>query len=53
MESITLRNGDVVNGQLIRVYNAFEGNIRYIFKVDNREVRCVQNAEGNYIEYVA
>lgn len=53
METITLRNGDVVKGQLIRVYSAFEGGQRYIFKTATKEVRCVKDETGKYVEYVA
>lgn len=53
-ESITLRNGVVVTGWLVRQYGAFEGGMRYIFRTTNHgEVRCIKDEDGNYIEYVA
>ena len=51
--NITLRTGEIVTGQLIRSYGAFEGEMRYIFKVGNKEVRCIKDTDGNYVEYVA
>ena len=51
-ELITLKNGVVVEGYLVRQYGAFEGGMRYIFKTQNGEVRCVKNENGNYVEYV-
>lgn len=52
-ELITLRNGVMVEGYLVRQYRAFEGGMRYIFKTQNGEVRCVKDANENYREYVA
>lgn len=52
-ENITLRNGVVVEGYLVRQYGAFEGGMRYIFRTSNGEVRCVKDADGKYVEYVA
>lgn len=53
MTEITLRNGETVEGVLVRVYGAFEGGTRYIFAVGNREYRCVKDENENYVEYVA
>lgn len=50
---ITLKTGEQIEGTLTRVYNAFEGEKRYIFNIGHREVRCVQDDDGNYVEYVA
>lgn len=42
MAEITLRDGTVVSGTLLRAYPAFEGGKRYIFYVEGRgEIRCV------------
>lgn len=53
MAEITLRDGTVVSGTLLRAYPAFEGGKRYIFHVAGRgEIRCVfENYQ--YKEYVA
>jgi len=53
MAEITLRDGTVVSGLLLSVYDAFEGGKRYIFYVEGRgEIRCVfENYQ--YKEYVA
>ena len=51
MESIILRNGEVVKGRLIRVYNAFEGGKRYIFQINKGEYRCIKNENGEFVEY--
>jgi hypothetical protein len=53
MHNITLRTGEVVEATLIRVYGAFEGGMRYIFKTAKGEVRCIKDANENYVEYVA
>ena len=53
MHNITLRTGEVVEATLVRIYGAFEGGMRYIFKTARGEVRCVKDADGNYVEYVA
>lgn len=53
VEMITTRNGENVEGQLIRYYGAFEGGMRYIFRTTKGEYRCVKDENGNYIEYVA
>lgn len=51
-ELITLRNGVVIEGYLVRQYRAFEGDMRYIFRTSNGEYRCVKDIDGNYREYV-
>lgn len=51
MEEIKLKDGSKVRAELVRVYNAFEGGQRYIFKTAIREYRCVKDKNGNYIEY--
>lgn len=52
-ELITLRTGEQIEGTLTRVYGAFEGGQRYIFNIGHREVRCIKDANGKYVEYVA
>lgn len=52
-EFITLRTGEVIVGQLVRVYNAFEGGKRFIFRTSRGEYRCVKDENGNFKEYVA
>ena len=51
METITLKTGEQVQGKLIYQYGAFEGGMRYIFKTDRGEIRCVKDKDNNYIEY--
>ena len=48
----TTRDGDTLTGNLVRVYSAAEGGMRYIISVDGKEYRCVRNNAGEYIEYV-
>ena len=45
------RNGNKLQGTLVRQYGAFEGGMRYIISVNNREYRCVMDENGNYVEY--
>lgn len=52
METITLRTGEQITGKLIHQYGAFEGGMRYIFKTQNSEVRCIKDEDGNYVEYM-
>jgi len=52
-ELITLCTGEIIEGQLVRVYNAFEGGKRFIFRTSRGEYRCVQDENGNFKEYVA
>ena len=47
------KNGVLKEGVIVRVYDAFEGGKRYIFRTDNGEYRCIKDADGNYVEYVA
>lgn len=51
----TARNGEVKFGHLVRMYEAFEGGVRYIFRceADGRDYRCVKDENGNFKEYVA
>lgn len=51
-EMIQLRTGELVVAYLVRQYEAFEGSMRYIFRTDRGEYRCVKDDEGNYIELV-
>lgn len=47
------KNGEILEGQLIHQYPAFEGGMRYIFRTDTgKEYRCILK-EFEYIEYVA
>ena len=42
MAELVLKDGTVVDGKMLSVYNAFEGGVRYIFYVEGRgEIRCV------------
>lgn len=50
---IQLKSGELIAGMLVRQYYAFEGGIRYIFRTDRGEYRCVKDEKGNYKEYVA
>lgn len=52
-ELITTRHGEVLEGQLVRIYSAFEGGQRYIFRTARGEYRCIKDDAGNYVEYVA
>lgn len=53
----TAKNGEVLEGEIIYWYNAFEGGMRYIFKTDTgKEYRCIREETENgfrYKEYVA
>ena len=51
-EMIQLRRGELVVAYLVRQYEAFEGSMRYIFRTDRGEYRCVKDENGNYIELV-
>ena len=53
MEQFTTRHGYVRSGVIVRIYQAFEGGTRYIFRTDNGEYRCVKDENGEYREYVA
>ena len=53
-EFIILRNGIVIVGYLVRQqYSTFEGGMRYIFRTDRGEYRCIKDADGNFKEYGA
>ena len=52
-EMIQTRTGEMIIGYLIRQYSAFEGGMRYIFRTDRGEYRCIRDEKGNYKEYVA
>ena len=47
------KDGFMKEGYLIRQYAAFEGGMRYIFKTDNGEYRCIKDDDGKFVEYVA
>lgn len=51
-DMIQLRTGELVVGYLVRQYEAFEGSMRYIFRTDRGEYRCVKNNKGDYVELV-
>ena len=52
IEFIT-RDGEVLQGELVHSYGAFEGGMRYIFQTaDGKEYRCVKD-DDKYVEYVA
>jgi len=48
----TTSDGRKLDGQLIHLYPAFEGGMRYIFESQGKEYRCVMNEKGEYIEFV-
>lgn len=48
----TTSNGEILTGKLVHSYSALEGGMRYIFEVDGKEYRCIQDENGNYIELV-
>ena len=48
----TTKDGTKLIGTLVRQYSAFEGGMRYIFSVGNKEYRCVKDELGRYVEYV-
>lgn len=51
--NFTTRDGDNVEGIIIRNYLAYEGGMRYIIvDISGREYRCVKDDDGNYIELV-
>lgn len=51
--SFVTRNGEEKFGYLIHAYHAFEGGMRYIFRVDGEgDYRCVKTENGNYKELV-
>lgn len=50
---IILKNGNVVEANMVRQYPAFEGGMRYIFRTPDGECRCIKDKDGNYVEYVA
>lgn len=52
-EMIQLRTGELIAAYLVRQYEAFESGMRYIFRTDRGEYRCVKDERGNYKEYVA
>ena len=50
----TTRNGEEKFGYLVRMYGAFEGGMRYIFRVEgDKDYRCVKTDDGKYKEFVA
>lgn len=51
--TFTDRNGNKLQGTLVRQYGAFEGGMRYIIDTGTREYRCVKDENGNLVEYVA
>lgn len=49
------RNGEYRQGQIVREYRAFEGDMRYIIvdEINQREYRCIKTDNGKLIEYRA
>lgn len=49
------RNGEEKFGYLVKMYRAFEGDMRYIFRCedDGKDYRCVKCADGSFKEFVA
>lgn len=47
------RNGEYRKGTILRQYEAWEGDVRYIIldEINNREYRCVK-VDGEYRELV-
>ena len=52
-ETFITKDGVQREGYLVRQYTAFEGGMRYIFRTDNGEYRCIKDERGFYREYVA
>ena len=52
-EMIQIRTGELIAGTLVRQYLAYEGGMRYIFRTERGEYRCIKDEKGNYKEYVA
>lgn len=54
MVKFTDRNNELRMGTIVREYQAFEGEIRYIIvdEINNREYRCVKVGEDEYKELV-
>lgn len=50
-ETFKTVDGITKEGYIVRQYNAFEGGMRYIFKTDNGEYRCIKNKNNEYVEY--
>ena len=53
MMKFMTKRGEVLEGVLVRMYHAFEGGERFIFRTERGEYRCVRDEAGNYVEYVA
>ena len=51
-EMIELKSGELIVGQLVHQYVAFEGGMRYIFRTERGEYRCYKDERGNYRELV-
>ena len=51
----TARSGEKKIGYLIKMYEAFEGGMRYILRCEGEGInyRCVKDENGNFKEYVA
>ncbi len=51
--SFITRNGEIKIGHLIYSYLAFEGDMRYVIRVDrDRDYRCTKDSDGIYKELV-
>lgn len=49
----TDKNGKLLVGKVTYAYSAFEGDMRYVVLVGNKEYRCIKDADGKFLEYVA
>lgn len=49
----TDKDGKVLVGRVTYAYSAFEGGMRYVVLVGNKEYRCIKDADGKFLEYVA
>ena len=54
MVQFTDRAGEKRQGEIVREYRSFEGDMRYIIvdEINGRDYRCVKK-NGKYEEYVA
>ena len=52
MTEFKTKNGEVLQGKIVKIYGAFEGDVRYIFSANGREYRCIKDSDGNYVELV-
>lgn len=46
------QDGEKKEGLLIRKYEAYPGEMRYVFLADGIKYRCLKDKDGNYTELV-